>query len=466
LGIKPIHDLGFRPVKERLYFIDNKMFFNCYQGNKYLNFNKTDIPKDKLNINIEKQCPNIYLLLRNLTGYNDEAFKYINKYLSFILQNPSLRTQKVISFYGDEATGKGIFYEYILNCLFENYVSYIGMEDMESGFNSYYSKKLFVFIDESRYNKQIEQHMLRMTTAKTAIINHKNGKKEEEEIHFNYICASNKDIPMKVGARRSIYFRSETLGGNPDKAKEIGKTLVENIPKEIENYFYYLLNMNITFEDINKGIENDEKFLIEEATRDIKDIFVDTLRSFQDLEKFINYVNKKSQTNINIENYLQRSEGTTFVEMALLFDLYNSFLKSEGWKTTYAHNKMGFLYHKLKIDREKEINKNLFNREGRRVQFIDVQILSAKIGFDKPIVQYYHEAISKKEITINTKDKTPTLFYQIRDAFNKCKELTLQQIQENFESVKVEELLINVNKLKQEGFIFEPRNDLFKLVGN
>ena len=459
LEIKPLFDLGFRPIKELMYFKSGELYFNDFRGNKYLNFNKKDIPKDKLNINLEKECPNIHHLLSNLTGFDEESFNYLCNYLSFCLQFPYIRTQKVISFYGDEATGKGIFYDDILNVLFNKYCQFITMKTLlKDDFNSHYSKSLFVFVDEARYVKSIEQEMLSNTTANEIQINNKNGTKGPEEVFFNYICASNEDIPMKVGNRRGIYFKSSVLGGSEEEAKKIGKQFKEKIPKELDDFFYYLLSLNPTFDLINEGIENEEKEDIMNATKSFKERFVDEIKNFKSLGDFVNYVNHNSPSNdIQTHNYILEKEEITYFEVSLLFDLFNAYVKIEDKNYNLYHNKMNFIFSKLDIDKEKDCRR-MFNRENRRVLFIDKDTLVSKLNFEKK--ENLEETLNKiEEINLeNTLTKENIIkFFKVEN------EIFFEKLKDKFKNFEEDILVKFLEELKKEGVIYEPKKNLLVL---
>jgi len=464
IEIRQIHDEGFKPIPEKLYFKEGRQYFNTYTGNKYLNFKKSEIPKNKQNINLENDCPHIALQLKTLTGFKEESLNYLLHWLAFKLQNPHKRTGKVIIIYGEEHTGKTrIFWEMLIEKLFEGYTNLILQRELEENlnFNEFMKNKLFVVIDESKHNPKIEDTLKALVTTQSIEINEKYGKKEKQNLFFELLAFSNNEEPLRVGVERGIYFKSKRL-----TEEGVYNKIIENIPKEIDNFFYYLLSLNPDMEFITKGIMTEEKEEVMETTKDIKDSFIDTLKSFEHLDTFINYINNRAYTSINLQNYLVSKEGINYIEMSLLFELFNGFLKINEYKKGWAYNKMGFIFEKLKINREKDTER-LFNLEGQKVKYIEAKLLFRKIGFEreKPLNNFDNEI---EKIDLNSQKSKNQIVQELINKINKenPEKLNYETLKENIKEFNLneEDLLKIIEKLKQEGFIFEPRKGLIKVV--
>ena len=375
--IMSIDNINFYPSQDRFIENKNNIYFNTYTGNKYLNLQLSQKDKDKFKKQeLKKLCPNIYYLLSNLSNSNEDSLNYLINYLSFVLCNPNMRTEKVISFFGEEETGKGIFYNFILNVLFEGYCSFISMKELEDDtFNEHYENKLFVFVDESYYKKIIESMMLNYATCKSMTINHKHGAKKPTEVFFNFICASNKEIPMKVGKRRSVYFRSKTLGGSRSKAGEVGERLVNNIPNEINDFAYYLKSLDVSFKTINKGCDNSYKEDINNSLKTIEERFVDEMFSYKTLNDFI-VANTQYSDNISAESYLSKYLKEGFLEYNLFLDMYNKFRLLNGINSRISLNKFTWFCNKLDIDKNNtDMFKRGFNDSNKNVFWINKDLI-------------------------------------------------------------------------------------------
>lgn len=369
-----VNNVNFKPINERVYREDNKTFFNVYTPNEFL-----ALSPDSTIIDLKNDVPNIYTLLWNITGEQKQGFDYLINLLSFMLKNPHIKTGKLIVFFGEEAAGKGIFYNEILKKLFSKYAIMITERDLEDKYNGFLSQKLAVFINEISSNKKYENTLKNWTVEQEQRINNKYGSDTNEKTYCTIFADVNGDNPLFAGERRGVYFKSRTLGGNQIKATEIGSQLVENIPKEINSFAQYLINQEVDYSLISKGYDSVVRKDIMDKQATIEQRFVDEMFSYKDLESFVNVVNSYEFNKFNgifLGNYIKDN----FIEVELFLNLYNSFRKKHQIKDSTL-NRFSWFYDKLNIDRNNvEHFKRNYNENNKNVYWVNATLIGKEFN--------------------------------------------------------------------------------------
>jgi Family of unknown function (DUF5906) len=105
---------------------------------------------------LEEVCPNIFKLLRNVTGNiapseSIELQHFLN-WFAFIVCTKQ-KTGTAWLFHGTEGTGKGVLFEHIIRPILGNeYAVQIRLEDVDENFNAIFETALFVMIDEFKFS--------------------------------------------------------------------------------------------------------------------------------------------------------------------------------------------------------------------------------------------------------------------------------------------------------------------------
>lgn len=382
-SIKNVWHINFKPVKEKLFYEDQLLYINKYKGNKYLNLEREDHK-----YNIEKHCPNINFLLNNLTGNDSKGKEYLIKYLAFILQNPHIRTQKMILLAGDQGAGKGRFKDLILRPLFEKYISDINGLALDRPYNSFLKNCIVLWIDEIQYKKEHINPLKNWITEDYVYISNKYGTEETTKIYCNLIVTSNENKPIGINGRRLVYFRSKVLGGSNDKAQVIGEKLTKKIPLELDIFATILKSIDIDFDYINKGYDTQAKRDLEESLLSLEDQFIRELNEYEDISLFGSYYSQEysydseySKLN-NIGNYMHND----FLIIDYFLDCYNVFRHNKGLKKVNLASFSIWFYEKMNVNRDDKSQYKRGKINNKNVHLVNIDLFKYKLK-QKQIIQ-------------------------------------------------------------------------------
>lgn len=144
----------------------------------------------------------ITALLMHLVDDNEEVFDWVLNWIAYPLQNPGAKMPTSIIMHGDEGSGKNLFWE-IVQAIYGEYGSVVGQDQLESKFNDYLSKKLFIIGDEvlSRQEmRHLKGKLKAMISGKTLQIETKMMPVRPEANHVNLVFLSNELQPNALDA--------------------------------------------------------------------------------------------------------------------------------------------------------------------------------------------------------------------------------------------------------------------------
>lgn len=184
-------------------------------------------------------------LLRYLCG-TDDVFEWVICWLAYAIQNPGAKMVTSIIMHGDEGSGKNLFFEKCIAKIYGEYGGVIGNAEIESQFNEWASKKLFVVCDEVVTKSELRQlkgRLKAMVSNPTININPKNLSSRTEANHMNFVFLSNELQPLALDKTDRRYMVIWT----PPKQTEEYYAAVKN---EMENggneaFYHFLLNLDV-----------------------------------------------------------------------------------------------------------------------------------------------------------------------------------------------------------------------------
>ena len=141
-------------------------------------------------------------LLLHLVDHNEEVMEWVLDWIAYPLQNPGAKMPTSIIMHGDEGSGKNLFWE-IVQAIYGEYGSVVGQDQLESKFNDYLSKKLFIIGDEvlSRQEmRHLKGKLKAMISGKTLQIETKMMPVRPEANHVNLVFLSNELQPNALDA--------------------------------------------------------------------------------------------------------------------------------------------------------------------------------------------------------------------------------------------------------------------------
>lgn len=369
--IKNIYDIGFKPINQKEFSYNDNKYLNTFKPKKYLiknNFKKYEGDfLEYLNIN----SPNIYYLISNLCNFKEEQIIYFIHWLSHKVQKPYEKIERGIVFYGDESTGKGLFFDTILKEIFGEYsylsnMKFYDPKSNQSNYNGHESKLIISAVDECYYLPSVEDTFKNKITQKNKLINVKGGRQTEEQDFEDMLFFSNRELPIKVGDKRLSFIKSKKLKGDENKATEwVLNDYLPNYKEELNKLLEVLHHISIDVKLIKNNLQNKELEEIKDQTKSLEEKFISSLSSYYKLEEFEEDLMKFSKKR-NPSKVLEYSRDNKFISLNSIYELYDLFLLSVGYEKK-AINKTQLLKC-LNIDTEnKEEYKQLrFNNKSIR----------------------------------------------------------------------------------------------------
>jgi len=141
-------------------------------------------------------------LLDHLCDQDEVVRDWILDWIAYPLQNPGAKMPTSVIMHGDEGSGKNLFWE-IVQAIYGEYGSVVGQDQLESKFNDYLSKKLFIIGDEvlSRQEmRHLKGKLKAMISGKTLQIETKMMPVRPEANHVNLVFLSNELQPNALDA--------------------------------------------------------------------------------------------------------------------------------------------------------------------------------------------------------------------------------------------------------------------------
>lgn len=194
----------------------------------------------------EGECKLIIELLFHLCGYDEDVFGWVLCWLAYPLQNPGAKMATSIILHGDEGSGKNLFFEKCIAKIYGEYGGIIGNAEIESQFNEWASKKLFVVCDEVVTRSELRQlkgRLKAMVSNPTININPKNLSSRSEANHMNFAFLSNELQPLALDKTDRRYL---VIWTPPKQTEEYyAAVAVEMANGGNEAFFHYLLGLDL-----------------------------------------------------------------------------------------------------------------------------------------------------------------------------------------------------------------------------
>lgn len=143
-------------------------------------------------------CGPLLQLLNHLCGGHLETVDFVQRWLALPLQRPGTKMHSALVFHGDEGTGKNRFFGAV-GQIYGDAAITIGQLEIESAYNAWASRKLYVIADEVITRAEMAHHKGRlrtMITGETVLINDKHMPLRSEPNLSNYIFFSNEVQPL------------------------------------------------------------------------------------------------------------------------------------------------------------------------------------------------------------------------------------------------------------------------------
>jgi putative DNA primase/helicase len=178
-------------------------------------FNGFEIPKAPKGAS----CGKLLNLLYYLCNENDAVFDWVLKWTAYPLQHLGAKMQTAVVMYGKEGTGKNQFWGAVRR-MYGAYGSIISQSELESQFNPWASKRMFIIANEvvSRQERNHRIGILKNLITEPEIqINDKNLPLREEQNHLQLVFFSNELQPLMIGPGDRRYLIVKTPMPQPEQ---------------------------------------------------------------------------------------------------------------------------------------------------------------------------------------------------------------------------------------------------------
>lgn len=183
----------------------NERVFNLFNGYKYNELEEVD--HETIGFFLD-------FIHKTIADDNDEVYEYILNWISFIVQNPGLKSEVAIVLQGAQGVGKNQFTNTLSELLSGYSASNItDIDELVGSFNSVIENKMLIVANELRNfgRARLSNHdSLKSIITDTDIrINEKNVPRHNAENVANLILCTNNDFPIKVehGDRHYLILR-------------------------------------------------------------------------------------------------------------------------------------------------------------------------------------------------------------------------------------------------------------------
>ncbi len=202
--------------------------------------------------------PTIQKFIDHAVGTGEVQEHFLN-WLAVIMQH-RMKTKTAWILHGNEGTGKGVLVNKVLRGIFEQFVSVISSDDLNSEFNQWLEKSFIVFVDEIEVDmfekKATEGKLRRMITDSPQPIRRMRTDTYDAPNFTNFIFASNKPQPVKIPITDRRFnvgqFQFKRLVSNHHEIEHV-------IPSEIPAFAHYLLTRKACIDTAAQVLKTEDR---------------------------------------------------------------------------------------------------------------------------------------------------------------------------------------------------------------
>ena len=250
-------NLAFRPNGKV-----GKGQINTFQG---FNFKRDERYPTKLISHLEFLCNN-----------DPGLFNWVVSWMALQVQRPGTKLATSIIMHGTQGTGKSMFWQTFAD-IFKPYSITINQAILESDFNPWSSRKVFVLAEEvlaNRSKSRLKNIIKEMITGGTIIINQKHQQPWQEDCFMNMVFLSNNKLPMLLDKEDR---RFTVIKINNKESESYYNELANEIADNGANRLYnFLMNWDLDgFNAHSKPYLTDEKESLIMLAKDSSILFLD-----------------------------------------------------------------------------------------------------------------------------------------------------------------------------------------------
>jgi hypothetical protein len=229
------------------------------------------IPPDELSDKVEATR----LLLNYLCGDDTD---YVLKWLAYPFIYPGAKMRSSLIIHGAQGIGKNLVFEKAMIGAYGVWGRLIDQRDLDSAFNGWISKKLYIIADEVATDKRkIDTSNLLKSwiTGGTVSVNQKSLPVREEANHCNFVFLSNNAIPIFVDEddRRYCVIRVPEAPMSAEFYQAVAKEIAST---QGLAWYQYLRGLEVDEEFIREPVpHNQAKVDLKQSCKNSIDLFLD-----------------------------------------------------------------------------------------------------------------------------------------------------------------------------------------------
>lgn len=283
----PIWDYIFDPTDHRSLDMKNK-FINQFTPSKYL-LDPIQLGPEFKNVNYDDShilnalCPNIYKVIRSVTGQDDQSYKHFVNWLAYLVCEKK-KPQTAWVLHGTEGTGKGLLFTHILRpMLGEEHAVMVRLENLDEQFNGWMDKALLVMVDEfkqgsAKKKDAVAEKLRNYITEEWVTIRGMHASATVVKTYMGWILAGNDRDMLQPGEEDRRYNIAPRQNLKLFQQYPELRDNLHLLTEEMPAFASFLLHFNYVTAHVRQPMDNDAKRLMRASARTIVEDFFGMLQ--------------------------------------------------------------------------------------------------------------------------------------------------------------------------------------------
>ena len=301
---------------------------------------------------MEGDFPSIRSLVKHIFG---EQYELGMDYLQLLYLQPIQKLPILLLVSEERNTGKSTFLNF-LKALFQNNVTFNTNEDFRSQFNSDWSGKLLIVVDEVLLSRREDSERLKNLSTTLSYKVEAKGKDREEIAFFAkfVLCSNNEYLPVIIDAGETRYWVRKI-----DRLQSDDTDFLQKLKAEIPAFLYHLQHRQLSTEKESR-MWFAPSLLHTEALRKI----IRSNRNRLEIEMCELILDIMASTGIDTFSFCCNDMLTLLANSYVKAEMYQvRKVLQECWKLTPAHNTL--TYTTYQVDYNRKCRYSPLRRTGR-----------------------------------------------------------------------------------------------------
>ena len=301
---------------------------------------------------MEGDFPSIRSLVKHIFG---EQYELGMDYLQLLYLQPIQKLPILLLVSEERNTGKSTFLNF-LKALFQNNVTFNTNEDFRSQFNSDWSGKLLIVVDEVLLSRREDSERLKNLSTTLSYKVEAKGKDRDEIAFFAkfVLCSNNEYLPVLIDAGETRYWVRKI-----DRLQSDDTDFLQKLKAEIPAFLYHLQHRQLSTEKESR-MWFAPSLLHTEALRKI----IRSNRNRLEIEMCELILDIMASTGIDTFSFCCNDMLTLLANSYVKAEMYQvRKVLQECWKLTPAHNTL--TYTTYQVDYNRKCRYSPLRRTGR-----------------------------------------------------------------------------------------------------